>query len=204
VAYWKLDGNSNDSKGTNNGSDANITYSTSNGVINQGAGFDGSASGINIGNMVSGPVNVSIAAWIKTTSTGDVRIIQQRTGGSFDGQWYFFLHGGHLEFVTQSVGHGSDTLGNAVVNDGSWHHVGVSQNGNTYTFYVDGVQDAVSTNGSQVSYDGTVGGSIGYDTRDVDDYLNGDIDEVGVWNASLSAADFATLYNGGAGVQYPF
>jgi hypothetical protein len=40
VAYWKLDGDSNDAVGSNNGSDINVTYSTANGKVNQGAGFN--------------------------------------------------------------------------------------------------------------------------------------------------------------------
>src|SRR5262249_19231261 len=78
VDYWKLDGDSSDSVGGNNGSDSAITYSTANGVINEGAGFDGSSSQINVGNMISGQVNFSGAAWIKTSSNADQRIIEQR------------------------------------------------------------------------------------------------------------------------------
>ena len=50
VAYYKLDGNSNDSVGTNNGTDTAITYSVANGKINQGAGYNGSTSKITISN----------------------------------------------------------------------------------------------------------------------------------------------------------
>ena len=203
VAYWKLDGNSTDSVGSNNGSDTNITYSTGNGVINQGAGFDGSSSGINVGNMVSGPLNVSAAAWIKTTSDG--RIIQQRD--NIVGQWVFSVLGGKLSMVEQSDGipGTASGSGNTTVTDGSWHHVAVVQDNDTYTFYVDGVTDGSFTGGPATpNYGGSVDGSIGYDRRDGSHHFNGDIDEVGVWNTSLSSSDVAALYNSGAGEQYPF
>lgn len=37
TAYWKFEGNSNDSKGSNNGSDTSISYGTQYGKFNQGA-----------------------------------------------------------------------------------------------------------------------------------------------------------------------
>jgi hypothetical protein len=205
AAYWKLDGNSNDAKGSNNGSDTNVSYSTSTGIINEGAGFDGSSSGINVGQMASGLVNVSISAWIKTTaSTTNELIAQQRDGTNGLGQWKFEIVNGKVQFYTERGGHGSGAVdGNSFVADGNWHNVGVTQNDSTYTFYVDGVQDGSVTQGDAIAYD-TPSGSIGYDRRDGNEYFNGDIDEVGVWNITLSGSDFATLYNSGAGDQYPF
>ena len=69
VSYWKLDGNSNDSVGSNNGSDTNITYGTSYGKINQGALFNGTSSKI-LTNYQPTYADTTIAGWIKTTMTG--------------------------------------------------------------------------------------------------------------------------------------
>jgi YD repeat-containing protein len=82
--------------------------------------------------------------------------------------------------------------------------VGVSQNGNTHTIYVDGVQDFATTTGTAVNYDPTVPSGIGYDRRDAAYYFNGDIDELGVWTTTLSNMDFLTLYNAGNGYAYPY
>jgi Concanavalin A-like lectin/glucanases superfamily len=128
-----------------------------------------------------------------------------------NGQWQFIVDGGKLGFYTEGGGNGTGGFihGNTTVADGSWHHVGVVQNGNSYTFYVDGTADGTVTAGTPVSYDVRLAGAIGYDR--FSNYptfgtapFTGDIDEVGVWNTSLSAANFATLYNSGAGDQYPF
>lgn len=35
-------------------------------------------------------------------------------------------------------------------------------------------------------------------------YLNGKVDEVGIWSRALSAAEVSSLYNGGSGLTYPF
>ena len=214
VAYWKMDGNSNDAVGSNNGSDTNVSYSTSTGKINQGAGFDGSASRINIGNMVSGQVDVSVGAWIKTTFTpdaqvGNVQIVGQRQGPN--PQWILFedQNGKVGFFAFGTSGDAANFAGNTTITDGNWHYVGVAQSGTTYTMYVDGAVDATAT-GPAITYDSS-GGSIGYDRKGYEalgsgsgHWFNGSIDEVSVWNTSLSASDFSTLYNSGAGDQYPF
>ena len=44
VTYYRYEGNSNDSKGTNNGTDTAITYSTTNAKFGQRAGFNGTTS----------------------------------------------------------------------------------------------------------------------------------------------------------------
>jgi hypothetical protein len=50
VSYWRFESNSNDEKGSNNGTDhATLTYSTGNGKFNKGVGFDGSAGYIDLG-----------------------------------------------------------------------------------------------------------------------------------------------------------
>src|SRR5260221_9800184 len=67
ISYWKLDGNSNDATANaNDGTDNGITYSNANGKINQGAGFDGSTSKIDVGttNLPTGVTDRTITAWV--------------------------------------------------------------------------------------------------------------------------------------------
>jgi len=207
VAYWKLDGNSNDAAGSNNGTDTNVTYSIGNGKINQGAGFDGSTSRIDIGHMISGAVDVSTGAWIKTSqSSGILYIIAQRHDPNpMPSQWSMYLANGKVEVHTE----GNVLDGSTMVADGNWHYVGFAQSGTNYKIYVDGVEDGSLTGGVPTNYAGMLAGTIGYSELDLHYlgqgyYFNGSIDEAGVWNTTLSAADFAALYNSGIGKQYPF
>lgn len=212
VAYWKLDGDSTDAVGSNDGDDTAIIYATGEGKINQGAGFDGSTSKINIGPVLSGSINISVAAWVRTSGGG--LIVAQRNSDPQNGQWQLRIGGdstgasGKITFYTEGGGNTNSPIempyGNSTITDGNWHHIGVSQNGATYSFYLDGELDGSDTAGTVVSYDGALVGGIGYDRRDSVDYFSGSLDEIGVWNISLSAADFAALYNAGAGRQYPF
>lgn len=210
TSYWKMDGNSSDSVGGNHGTDTNVAYSVSDGKINQGAGFDGETSGIRLNPLLCGPVNLSATAWVKSTSstTPSQWIVGQRNSGAMNGQWRLQLdNSGRVSFYAEGGGHGTPDYihGNTSVNDGNWHNVGVSQNGNTYSFYVDGVADGVVTLGTSVTYDCNLLGSIGFNRfQDDHEQFGGSIDEVGVWNVGLSANDFSQIYNSGAGKQYPF
>ena len=212
IAYWKFDGDSTDAVGSNDGADTGMTYSTTTGLINEGGGFDGSTSELDIGHMISGTTNVSAAAWIKTTTAdtdgGQTFIVSQLAPGTI-GQMDLFICGADCGFtdgklVFLATGAFNQGVGNAVLTDGNWHHVGFSQNGTNISLYVDGVLDTSTTMGSVPSYDVSAVGAIGYDRRDNDRHFSGSIDEVGVWDTALSASDFAQLYNSGVGHQYPF
>ncbi len=70
VSYYRLEGNSNDEKGANNGTDTSISYSSVNGKFGQGAGFGGSSyiattAGFNTA-LTSN--NWTIQFWAKPTS----------------------------------------------------------------------------------------------------------------------------------------
>src|SRR3569833_2108575 len=69
VSCWKLDGNSNDAVGSNNGTDSSVTYNSGNGKIVQGAGVTGSTSGITVArNATLEAAEFSASAWFKVTS----------------------------------------------------------------------------------------------------------------------------------------
>jgi len=57
-AYYRFEGNSNDAKGTNNGTDANMTYGAGTGKFGQGAIFNGTSSTITIPSATA--INVSV------------------------------------------------------------------------------------------------------------------------------------------------
>src|SRR5664280_2692195 len=71
LSYFRMEGDSTDYWGSNNGTDTAITYNSGNGKVNQGAGFNGSTSKITMsGCPITGSGNFSIFVWVKTSSTG--------------------------------------------------------------------------------------------------------------------------------------
>ena len=202
VAYYKLDGNSNDSVGSNNGTDTSISYSSSYGKINQGASFNGSSSRIAIAhnsvfNITSA---ITLLAWIKTTSTGGNQILCK-----YDDSFYFAVNGstfnsGKIQMYLNNVSSGWLTGG--TVNDGNWHFVVGTYDGSTIKLYIDGsLSTSVSASGSIQTGSNPV--EIGTRTA-ISYYFNGDIDEIGIWSRALSSTEVSELYNSGAGLQYPF
>src|SRR4051812_13528905 len=80
VSYYRLDGNSNDAVGANNGSDTNISYSAGNGKINNGAGFNGTSSRIAIGtSLTANYTGLTMAGWFNTGATGAYRDLLRKT-----------------------------------------------------------------------------------------------------------------------------
>lgn len=89
VSYWRLEGNSNDSKGSNNGTDTNITYGASYGKFGQGASLNGSSSKIvimsNIGIAFGG---ITLGGWFnlaaQPSSGSSVTIVKHGSGAPYN------------------------------------------------------------------------------------------------------------------------
>ena len=90
------------------------------------------------------------------------------------------------------------------LDDGNWHHVIATYDGNVSKIYVDGSISAYRTIGAQVvgnTVSLTVGKLINGDGNDYG-YFDGLIDEVGLWNRALTAEEVTKLYNDGKGLPY--
>jgi len=207
--YYKLDGNSTDSVASANGTDTSITYSSGNGKIDQGAGFNGSTSKIALpNNDWSQSTGFSVSAWVKSSASTDQMIIA-RDNVSGTGRMFFLrleLTTGKAEFLRfdSSTSVVTDIKSSSAYNDGNWHHI-VATFDNTIgsKIYVDGTSvasDAVTTNNvsgaNSVPYIGIFNGASSQ--------MNGAIDEVGIWNRGITSAEVTQLYNSGNGNQYPF
>ena len=205
VAYYKLDGNSNDSVGSNNGTDTSVTYSAGNGKIVQGAGLNGSSSKILLGSNVGAFTDASWAAWIKTTASGNNQVIADNVSGS---GWTFRLlvssAKAMFSLVNYGVGGGTNCVGATSINNGSWHHIVGTRSGGNYVIYVDGASDGTATGGTTTTTDMPLAFGCEYYGGTGFEFFNGAIDELGVWSRALTSGEVTSLYNAGAGLQYPF
>lgn len=198
VSYYKLDGNSTDSLAVNNGADTAITYSGANGIINNGAGFNGSTSFIDLGSAASlNLVTMSFSAWVKNANTSGYHMIVTR--GPSAGCVYEFRYditSGTLQFI---AGTGSFACGAPALN--VWHHLCFTRDsqGNTKV-YVDAVLA-----GSGTIVPPSLPSTATFFGKRADGYfMDGAIDEAAFWSHVLSPAEVLALYNAGAGIQYPF
>ncbi|MFH1239797.1 MAG: LamG domain-containing protein, partial [Candidatus Diapherotrites archaeon] len=151
--------------------------------------FDGVDDYVNLGNPASLNVsNTTIVAWYKSNNTGEYGGIVARSNQDAE----LFHNGNTLSIWSTTEGwHHSATH----ITDGNWHHlVGVFSSGVTSgsSQYIDGILDANSPftwTRWTTAADWNIG--LGHPGE----YVNGIIDEVMIFNRSLSADEVMMLYN---------
>jgi len=108
--------------------------------------------------------------------------------------------GGYEAIIGRGNGANSEwsQLGTSTLNDGSWHHVVGVDTGSTVKIYVDGVLEIDSTPAGYITPTTTTNSlTIGRRSVSADSYFNGLIDEVAIWNRTLSAQEIINLYKRG-------
>ncbi len=197
-----------------------FTTDTPGGISKYSATFDGVNEYVDMG-FVS-EVNFeqdepfSVSCWFKSTTTSGSCLIQAREadiGGASDRRgWGIILRSvGTIRMVLSNDDNPADNASLEVDtttawNDGSWHHVVTTWDGNGsgtasgITIYVDGVSQSLSVSSATLGA-ATIQGSGPLNIARFEGgpaYLDGQMDEVSVYNKELSAAEVTTIYNSGA------
>ena len=214
ISYWKLDessGNAADSSGnaytlTNQGT---MTYAAA--KINNGAVISPTGSKFlkrtdALGMDANG--NRSFSFWFNATSlTGTTDLFGLNIPSTSPYlQWVV-----SVSSTAMQVNRGKMCVANeymtytAGTSTGTWYHVVVTWDGTTLTLYRNGTSVATATpTGSGSTACGSDTFDIGANPSAETTLFDGLIDEVGIWSRALSASEVTSLYNGGAGFQYPF
>lgn len=208
VAGWKLDessGNAADVLGSQTLTNVNTaTYGAgiiNNGVItNNAANRHLTASHNAVYNFGTGAFSMSFWAKLNdTTLNATENTVRHYSGGGWVTQ--FKATNRQIFFFATTTGPATSTT-NAIPNDTNWHHYVCTRSGATATIYVDAVNQTLSATVGSGTVDVTTPFYIG--SNGSGEAFDGTIDEVYLWNRALSSAEVAELYNGGAGIQYPF
>jgi len=203
VGWWRFDGDTLDSSGNgHSGTLAGDAKLVPLGLIGGALELDGNGDYVTIDGYKgvladAGGVQqpFTITAWVKTTDSGDRTIASWGTNSSrlrVD----FRLAGGKLR-----VEHGAgNVLGNTALNNGEWHHVGLTMiQGATISYpdvklWLDGKDDTkASTDPDAFSITAGVDMAIGYRATAAARYFLGTIDEVRLYNRLLDASEVADL-----------
>lgn len=209
-AYYRLEGNSADSKGSNNGTDTAITYGSGYGKYGQGADLNGTSSYISVADHsdLKPTTTYSISMWVKTStafrylfSTANIRTSPNLYEGLLFGtDASGFVYAQHC--YTPGASDVSTTTGDINIVTGNWTHVVVTYASNTVKIYVNGVLDISEGSKQDPVYNATNYVDIG--ARHINgSYDNtsshaGSIDDLAFWNGKeLSLAEVQTLYAGG-------
>ncbi len=205
-AYYRLEGNSNDSKGSNNGTDTSITYSTSYGKYGQGASLNGSSSKITLpsASALEPTGSFTVAGWVNPTNgAADCGFIETIFQSTVLAGFLVGMTGGNLRcLIGKNTGltintDYVDVHGSKTINDGNWHHIAAVWDGTHIILYVDGVQDSSFSNSINPVYNATVYCKIGCQGETGTDahFLSGDIDDLALFNRGLTATEVMSLYN---------
>lgn len=155
---------------------------------------------------------MSLSAWIKTSSSPDGGGILMKGDYNNARQYYMFQ-----DFAPNSTklgvvlaANGSGVIAkyyrsSVAINDGAWHHVAYTYNGtgSALKVYIDGAEDTLLTkvtDNACTSLNTTANPvSIGalYGNAARTNFWDGRLDEISLWNTTLSAADITAAYNSG-------
>ena len=205
ISYWKLDGNSDDSIGSNNGSNTFISYGDIYGKINNGANFSATGSRITLSSILSKSKG-SINMWFKASSFSVGKILfSDRSTTALQGAF-------QLQAASDSK------LKLLVYGESTWS-INI-ESANTFSvntwYMLTWTWDA--TNGHKLYVNKTLWASsstIEAPFTGSNDVLIGNLydgnygiakymDEVGLFSEAITVAEITTLYNDGDGKQPPF
>lgn len=218
VSYYKLDessGNAADSVGSNTLTN-NGTTAFAPGKINNGADLEaGSSNYFSIADASQTGLDFtgdfSLSCWLKfesLPSSSQFGILDKwlSTGDQLSYLIDYNTNGtAGIRVFTSSTGGGAGVAGgqaNFTASTATWYHLVVSKSGTTTTVYIDDSSVGTITNSNAI-FDGTSALFLGNE-NDASRFFDGIIDEVGLWSRALTSGEVTTLYNGGAGIQYPF
>ncbi|MDK9716480.1 MAG: IPT/TIG domain-containing protein [Trichlorobacter sp.] len=203
VSWWRGEGNGLDVLGTNNATLHSTTnFSFASGKVGQAFSFSGAISEYldapSSASLNFGTGGFAIATWIKSNDNDSYRrLVTKRTGGT----WYSLaLNGGKAFF---EIAAGVNCTSSTTVADGKWHHIVVSrdQAGTSprkYHLYIDGVENT-SLADSGLNLDNSAPLELGkWYTESHGGTYAGLMDEVQIFNRSLTAAEIHGIYNAGS------
>lgn len=190
IGYWAGEGNAADSAGPNSGTLVNgVTFGP--GVIGQAFGFDGVSyvkaptTGVPTGNQ-----DRTLALWFRVDQfqTEESFFAGYGAFGSFDEAYSLGTSNGFIFFSQWG-----QAIFGPQVQAGTWHHLAVTNVGDTETLYLDGV--GVGTSSLPINtapgnnfFIGRIPGPVG-DIRQLDGF----VDEVKIYDTALSAAEIRRL-----------
>jgi hypothetical protein len=203
VAYYPFNGNANDESGNgNNGTVYGATLVPDRfGNPDSAYAFNGDGDYILVPD--SGSFNfsypVTLSAWIYLNDSSAGGIVGQWGYGGESGDAFiiyvqgaklgtYLPQGGDLEHI--------ELLSSGTLDTGQWYHVGMVSTGSLVTLYINGNSDTSEAITVQ-QVDSSQAVKIGLDERFYPDqnYLNGSIDDLRIYNRALTPSEIQALYN---------
>ena len=203
VAWWRGEGNANDSIGANNGTLVGGAGFAP-GEAGQAFSFDGTSSYVSIPDSPSVDVlsdRITVEAWIKVnhlTANPDWEGIVTKGNAS----WRLLATAGAktVYFASSGTTPNNDIYGTRNVNDGNWHYVAAVYDGTNLSLYVDGTLDVSKAASGSIwrNSDPVCIGYIANTGLPGNYHFDGLIDEVSIYSRALSSNEIAAIYSAGS------
>lgn len=175
--------------------------------ITRALDFDGNNDYVAIQNYFysgTGYTEMSVEAWIRTSSAGD-HIIASYDRSDF---WRFEVNGdaatpGRIGLGIRTSSGIVDFGGTIAVNDNNWHHVAAVFDNGTISLYVDGNLDTSLTTGTSFGLASTRYGFVGTGseatsfngTNSPTNYFDGELKEFRLWSVARTQAEIQASMN---------
>jgi len=191
IAAWDFEGNSNCSDPTYNGSDTSVIYNLAYGKIIQGVAFSGPPSEITHA-ALNTTATFTLNIWVNIgsfTSTAD----SIWTNGIVSAGLFGFQPNTDIYWFSSGV-----ILHTPSLTLNTWYMITITSSPTLGELFLNGVSVASTLTPFPpvtLSSFGKVSGSFNY---------TGFLDAPVIWDRGLLQSEIDMLYNGGAGLQYPF
>lgn len=197
VAHYEFEGNGNDNPAILNGN-AKVVEDPKRGNV---LSLDGSGGYLDCDQDPAFSITkeISIGCWINLEAPAEhVQTIIAKTGGE-QSSWMLGIQSGKVHFYVNEARPTERTMGKVNITCGKWHHILAMYDGSETYIYVDGVLDASEkASGDIIVADAPVW--IGEDSEETGLYSwSGLIDDVVVFDRTLSAEEIGKLYSKGPG-----
>ena len=206
ITYYKFDADADDSHSSNDGTVNGATLTTGDGgLIDEAYDFDGTNDNIDSNYDFGTVYTLSLWAYFETWDKfRAVCGIQDETGSAGTREFNLAHTASNtvkVQYYNSSNGVAGDVSGTIAEN--AWNHIVLTRSGNNIELWVDnssqGTDSTATKNNPARSM---VFGWNGHNNNN--QFFNGLIDEVGIWDVVISDAQVGELYNSGAGLAYPF
>lgn len=173
-----------------------------NGKYSSSLGFDGTNDVVTVSNSSVLPSStMSISAWVKRSTTGNWdRLVEHEWDTVQEGSWGLFIDSGNdAQFVMKSSG-GTQRLAQFTTDltSDTWYHLVGTYDGSTGRVYINGVEGEQTFSTSNIAIDTSGNIVIGGLT----DLLEGNLDDVRIYNYALSPIQIKLLYNENSAVRF--
>lgn len=194
VSCWEGNNNNSypDAIGSYDGTIYGATY-TSSAHLNGGYIFDGIDDYIRISGFPQLTDDLTVLMWVKDSTSDD--------GMGIGNDWYLWIDdtGGDILHFNDGSGYLTPDS-NSGLADSQFHQTGFKKTGGQLTYIIDGsFKDTVTSTADLTWSDSDL--YIG--TRSDESFnFEGTIDQVCIWNRTLSSTEISTAYNNGTGTEF--